>query len=83
MDAKSKPEHMPEELTAIAAEARQYLEENVAHVLMQGLKSLARERPENPADYLALYLLQRSQGSSHMTVEVPLRSTTAPTGPVA
>ena len=39
--------NMPPELSEVATQAKEYLEENVAFVLLQGLKSLARERPEN------------------------------------
>jgi hypothetical protein len=53
--------------------ARQYLEDNVVHVLLQGLKVLARERPENPADYLAMYLLKKNP-NKNISVDVPLKS---------
>jgi hypothetical protein len=57
-------------------QARQYLEENVVHILLQGLKTLARERPENPVDYLAMYLLRKNP-NKNVTVEVPLNKTSA------
>jgi len=72
---------LPVELSSVAAQAQQYLEENVAFVLLQGLKALARERPENAADYLALYLLQRNPNTRDHTVEIPLRSLHAASGP--
>lgn len=56
--------------------ARQYLEDNVVHVLLQGLKTLARERPENPVDFLAMYLLQKNP-NRNLTVEVPLNKVTS------
>ena len=51
--------------------AREYLEENVLFTLLQGLKVLARERPENPVDALAMHLLKHNPNKSS-TVEVPL-----------
>ncbi len=77
----SNPVAMPPELANIASQAKQYLEDNVAFVLLQGLKSLARERPENAADYLALYLLQRNPNTRDYTLELPLRNANAPSGP--
>lgn len=56
--------------------ARQYLEDNVVHVLLQGMKTLARERPENPVDFLAMYLLQKNP-NRNLTVEVPLTKVTS------
>lgn len=52
--------------------ARQYLEETTVPLLLQALKALSRERPENPIDYLALYLLKRNP-NKNITVEVPLK----------
>ena len=57
-----------------AASARAYLEDNVVPVLLQGLKVLCRERPENPVDSLALYLLKRNP-NKNITVEVPIEAT--------
>ena len=52
--------------------AREYLEATTVPVLLQGLTALTRERPENPVDYLALYLLKRNPNKS-VTVEVPVK----------
>ena len=60
----------------VQVHARRYLEDNVVHVLLQGLQTLARERPENPVDYLAMYLLQKNP-NKNLTVEVPLNKTSA------
>jgi hypothetical protein len=60
----------------VQVQARRYLEDNVVHVLLQGLQTLARERPENPVDYLAMYLLQKNP-NKNLTVEVPLNKTSA------
>lgn len=52
--------------------SREYLEDSVVPVLVQGLKVLVRERPENPVDYLAMYLLKHNP-KSNVSVEVPVR----------
>ena len=70
----ANPENEAEE--RVQVQARRYLEDNVVHVLLQGLQTLARERPENPADYLAMYLLQKNP-NKNLTVEVPLNKTSA------
>jgi hypothetical protein len=70
---------------AIAAQqsegAREYLDRTLAPVLLQGLQAMCRDRPLNPADYLAMYLLKRST-KRNVTVEVPL-SATVPVQPAA
>lgn len=42
------------------ASTRSYLEQTVVPVVMQGMAELARERPENPLEYLGNYLLKHS-----------------------
>merc|ERR1740138_417090 len=39
---------------------RQYLETFVVPTLMPGLKAVAEERPENPVEWLAYYLLKNN-----------------------
>ncbi len=39
---------------------RAYLDQRVVPILLQGMAELARERPENPIEYLANYLLKHS-----------------------
>lgn len=41
---------------------RQYLDQTVAPVLLNGLQALARERPADPLQFLAAYLLKHSNG---------------------
>lgn len=41
---------------------RQYLDQTVAPVLLHGLQALARERPTDPIQFLASYLLKHSNG---------------------
>lgn len=40
---------------------RQYLDQTVVPILLQGLSSLAKTRPEDPIKYLANYLLEHKQ----------------------
>lgn len=37
---------------------RQYLDQTVAPILLHGLQTLARERPQDPISFLAAYLLK-------------------------
>lgn len=47
------------------APIRTYLDATVVPVLLQGLSALVKERPANPVEYLATYLLQNNpQGSA-------------------
>jgi protein dpy-30 len=39
---------------------RSYLDQTVVPVLLQGMAEVAKERPENPIEYLANYLLKHS-----------------------
>jgi protein dpy-30 len=39
---------------------RQYLDQTVVPLLLQGMAEVAKERPENPIEYLANYLLKHS-----------------------
>lgn len=41
-----------------AVPIRQYLEGTVVPILMQGLQNVTRERPKDPIEYLAMYLLK-------------------------
>mmetsp|Transcript_16573 Transcript_16573/g.35859 ORF Transcript_16573/g.35859 Transcript_16573/m.35859 type:complete len:113 (+) Transcript_16573:107-445(+) len=43
-----------------AAPIRSYLEATVVPTLMQGLQAVCKERPENPVEYLAYYLLSHN-----------------------
>eukprot|EP00201_Polytomella_parva_P011256 CAMPEP_0175060996 /NCGR_PEP_ID=MMETSP0052_2-20121109/13343_1 /TAXON_ID=51329 ORGANISM="Polytomella parva, Strain SAG 63-3" /NCGR_SAMPLE_ID=MMETSP0052_2 /ASSEMBLY_ACC=CAM_ASM_000194 /LENGTH=94 /DNA_ID=CAMNT_0016326809 /DNA_START=27 /DNA_END=311 /DNA_ORIENTATION=+ len=43
-----------------AAPIRQYLESTVVPTLMPGLQALCKERPDNPIEFLAYYLLQNN-----------------------
>lgn len=41
-----------------ALPTRQYLDQTVVPILLQGLSALAKERPPDPINYLAAYLLR-------------------------
>ena len=44
---------------------RQYLETSVVPILLQGMQALVKERPDNPVEFLAAYLLKNNpQGPS-------------------
>ncbi|GLC61486.1 hypothetical protein PLESTB_001761800 [Pleodorina starrii] len=43
-----------------AVPIRQYLEATVVPVLMQGMQALCKERPDNPVEFLAYYLLSHN-----------------------
>ncbi|KAJ3279400.1 Protein dpy-30, partial [Borealophlyctis nickersoniae] len=40
---------------------RAYLDQTVVPVLVEGLKALVKERPPNPCEYLAIFLLRNGQ----------------------
>lgn len=50
------PRQTEVKLNTHALSVRQYLEKSVVPVLMEGLTSLVRERPEDPVEYLAAFL---------------------------
>ncbi|KAL2041464.1 hypothetical protein N7G274_005846 [Stereocaulon virgatum] len=52
---------MPSKAAAHGAPARRYLNEKVTGVLLEGLKRLAADQPENPLQVLGEFLLQRSK----------------------
>ena len=47
-------------LNTAAMPVRQYLEATVEPILMQGLGQVVRERPSDPVEYLAAYLLKHN-----------------------
>ena len=60
--AQDKPtsETIRNRMTLEALPSRAYLDETVVPILMQGLSALVQERPENPIEYLATFLLQHA-----------------------
>ncbi len=54
----SKPQNNNNNLNSLSI--RSYLDQTVVPVLLQGMAEVAKERPENPIEYLANYLLKHS-----------------------
>lgn len=56
---------------------RQYLDQTVVPILLQGLSLLAKERPPDPISYLAAYLLKNKGQYESMTGSSPNAATPA------
>lgn len=52
---------MPEKAPSHGAPTRQYLNSKVTGALLEGMKVLAKEQPEDPLRVLGEYLLARSR----------------------
>lgn len=50
-----------------ALPTRQYLDQTVVPILLQGLSALAKERPPDPINYLAAYLLKNKNTFDNST----------------
>ncbi|EDW39450.1 GL16811 [Drosophila persimilis] len=48
---------------------RQYLDQTVAPILLNGLQALAKDRPEDPVSYLAAYLMKNKNRCDEMNPE--------------
>ena len=59
-DAKSLEDDAKKQLPI-----RAYLDQTVVPILLQGLSALVKERPPNPVEYLANYLLKNNPGASN------------------
>ncbi|XP_068682420.1 protein dpy-30 homolog [Montipora capricornis] len=55
-EAAEKPNKPRVELQSLPTRA--YLDQTVVPILLQGLSTLSKERPPNPIEYLATYLLK-------------------------
>ncbi|XP_015766265.1 PREDICTED: protein dpy-30 homolog [Acropora digitifera] len=55
-EAAEKPNKPKVELQSLPTRA--YLDQTVVPILLQGLSTLSKERPPNPIEYLATYLLK-------------------------
>ncbi|MEW5315914.1 MAG: hypothetical protein WDW38_007312 [Sanguina aurantia] len=84
MDASALPAQTSEVEASVAAlPVRQYLESSVVATLMQGLQAVSKERPDNPIQFLAFYLLAHNpQGAEQAPVSGGANSTT-PAGTTA
>ena len=67
-DASEKAEQaavaVQNKLQQQALPIRAYLDQTVVPILLQGLSALVKERPPNPVEYLANYLLKNNPGAS-------------------
>lgn len=52
-----------------ALPTKQYLDQTVAPILLQGLQVLAKERPPDPISYLAAYLLKNKSKCDETVTE--------------
>ena len=50
---------------------RQYLETSVVPILLQGMQALVKERPNNPVEFLAAYLLKNNPQAPSNPPQVP------------
>lgn len=63
--AEKAAANVQKRLNVNAAPIRQYLEATVVPILMTGLQALCKERPDNPLEFLAMFLLKHNpQGTS-------------------
>lgn len=53
-----KPEQIRKRTDLSSIPTKQYIDQTVAPILLEGLKALAKERPSDPIQYLADYLLK-------------------------
>lgn len=47
---------------------KQYIDQTVAPILLEGLKALAKERPPDPIQYLADYLVKHKTNNGSETI---------------
>uniref|UniRef100_A0AC34PY31 Dpy-30 n=1 Tax=Panagrolaimus sp. JU765 TaxID=591449 RepID=A0AC34PY31_9BILA len=72
--ANKKEEPLDENTQRLALQTiptRQYLDQTVVPILLQALGQLAKERPPNPVQFLAEYLLREKDRFSDANVSVP------------
>lgn len=53
-----KPEQQKKRADLATIPTKQYLDQTVAPILLEGMKALAKERPQDPITFLANYLLK-------------------------
>ena len=58
---KSNQNQKDSNINAQSLSTRAYLEQTLVPIVTQGLSELARERPENPLEFLANYLLKHAR----------------------
>jgi len=60
-----RPEQKKRDLQSLPT--KQYIDQTVAPILLQGLQNLAKERPPDPINYLATYLLKHKSNEETIT----------------
>ncbi len=53
--------NQPQNVNTQSLSTRAYLEQTIVPIVTQGMSELARERPENPLEFLANYLLKHAK----------------------
>lgn len=66
-----KPEPMKKRTDLASIPTKQYIDQTVAPVLLEGLKALAKERPPDPIGYLADYLVKHKTNNGDQIREEP------------
>lgn len=68
-----KPEPIKKRNDLSSIPTKQYIDQTVAPQLLEGLKALAKERPPDPIQYLADYLVKHksSNGNDQIREEPP------------
>lgn len=61
MTDKQEPMKKRTDLSSIPV--KQYIDQTVAPILLEGIKALAKERPPDPIGYLADYLLKHKSNN--------------------
>lgn len=62
-----KPEQLRRRADLASIPTKQYLDQTVAPVLLEGMKALAKERPHDPITFLAQYLLKHKANGEEPT----------------
>lgn len=69
-----KPEQIRKRTDLSSIPTKQYIDQTVAPILLEGLKALAKERPSDPIQYLADYLLKHKANNGEQQREEPNES---------
>lgn len=69
-----KPDPIRKRTDMSSIPTKQYIDQTVAPILLEGLKSLAKERPADPIQYLADYLLKHKANNGDQIREEPAES---------
>lgn len=64
-----KPEQQRKRSDVTALPTKQYLDQTVAPILLEGLKTLAKDRPQDPVTFLANFLLKHKAQNNDIISE--------------